>query len=80
MLMGLVPWLSHLCVHTACGSISHSAMSPLEGECWLNRRLGIEPSKNVMWTGSLWFKDNGNVGHAPTWYFPPPIQAILRSV
>ena len=46
--MDLVPWLSRLCVHTACGRISHLAMSPLEGKCWLNRCLGIEPSENVI--------------------------------
>jgi hypothetical protein len=78
--MGLVPWPSHLCVHTACGNISHPAKSPLEGKCWLNSCLGIEPSENVMWNVSLWLKDNGEVGLASTWYFPPPIKAIIRSV
>ena len=78
--MGLVPWLSHLYAHTACGSISYPTMSPLEGMCWLNNYLGIEPSENVMWIGSLWLKDNGEVGHALTWYFPQPIQAIIRSI
>jgi hypothetical protein len=47
MLMGLVPWLSRLRVYPACGRISHLAVSPLEGKCWLNGHLGIEPSENV---------------------------------
>jgi hypothetical protein len=74
MLMDLVPWLSHLCVDTACGSFSHPPMSPLEGKCWLNRHLGIEPSENVVWIGSLWLKDNGEVGHAQHGTFPHPFR------